>query len=349
MAWLLYGANGYTGAQLAELAVARGERPVLAGRSESKIEPLAKRLGVDYRVADLARPDSVAAALDGIDIVAHCAGPFSVTAAPMVDACLATGTHYLDITGEIDVFEAIYARDARAREAGVVLLPGSGFDVVPTDCVAARLAAAMPNAVRLDLAFKARVAIGPGTAKTAIEGAGTGGKERVDGRVFGVRLGNRRVAARFPSGTRQVTSIPWGDVASAYRSTGIPNITTYTVVPGGAMLGRSQRLLAPVLRHPAVQRTAKSLAERALSGRTGDGSGGRAEVWGRVENGSGDRMDTTLVTPGAIPLTADSVLRAVARLDAGGVEPGAHTPSTAFGADFALDCDGVTAGEVVGS
>lgn len=346
MTWMVYGANGYTGARVAERAVERGERPVLAGRSAAKVAPLAARLGLDHRVVDLHEQAALAAALQDIDVVAHCAGPFSATSAPMVRACLDTKTHYLDITGEIDVFEAIHARGSEAEEAGVVLVPGSGFDVVPTDCVAARLARAMPEATRLDLAFKAKVAIGPGTAKTAIEGAGMGGRERAGGRIRSVPLGYRQVSARFPSGPRRVTSIPWGDVSSAYRSTGIPDIATYTVVPAGSLLGKGQRVLAPLLRKPPVQRAAKKLAERVLAGGGQDDPAARAEIWGQVSDGRGGRKSTTLTTPNAIPLTADAVLNAVVRLRAGGVDPGAHTPSTAFGTDFALECDGVSAGEV---
>src|SRR6185436_9617383 len=100
MRWLIYGANGYTGELVARRALATGERPVLAGRAGPSIEALAGDLGLEPRVAALS---------DG-DVVAHCAGPFAATARPMVDACLATGTHYLDVTGEVEVFEEIYGR-----------------------------------------------------------------------------------------------------------------------------------------------------------------------------------------------------------------------------------------------
>ena len=124
MTWMIYGANGYTGELVARLAVARGERPVLAGRNAA----------------------AVGALLEEVDAVAHCAGPFVWTAKPMVDACLATGTHYVDVTGEPDVFEAVLARDAEAAAAGITLLTGGGFDVVPTDCLAGLLAAELPDA-----------------------------------------------------------------------------------------------------------------------------------------------------------------------------------------------------------
>ncbi|GAB3486160.1 saccharopine dehydrogenase family protein [Amycolatopsis cihanbeyliensis] len=347
MSWMIYGASGHTGHLVAEEALRRGQRPVLAGRSPERIEPLAARLGLEYRIVDLADPAALRAALEGVEVVAHCAGPFSATSAPMIEACLATGTHYLDITGEIDVFEATYARHAEAERAGVVLLPGAGFDVVPTDCVAAKLAKLVPGAIELDLAFKAEVKLGPGTVKTAIEGAGSGGKARIEGAVRTVPVGHRRITAGFPSGPRMVTAIPWGDVSSAYRSTGIPNITTYTVVPLGGVLGRGHRLAAPLLRSPRVQRVGKTLAERFVQ-RGAVAKDRRTEVWGQARDAEGNRVTLTLTTPDPIALTADAVLAAVARL-AGErrIEPGAHTPSTAFGADFALGLEGVQLSEPV--
>src|SRR3954464_6707035 len=171
MTWMLYGANGYTGELIAELAVRRGQRPLLAGRSAAKVAPLAERLGLEHRAFGLED-----AALEGVDLVVHCAGPFSAAARPMVDACLESGTHYVDITGEIDVFEAVAARDEEAKAAGVVLLPGAGFDVVPTDCVAAMLKAALPGATHLDLAFAAGGGMSPGTSKTSVEGSASGGR-----------------------------------------------------------------------------------------------------------------------------------------------------------------------------
>src|SRR5437868_5777863 len=142
--WLIYGANGYTGELIAREAVRRGHRPILAGRHAEKIEPLARELGCEGRVFDLTSGD-VAAALRNVDLVLHCAGPFVLTSAPMVQACLRAGAHYLDITGEIRVFESILRRGGEAKERGVTLLPGVGFDVVPTDCLAAMLADSLPG------------------------------------------------------------------------------------------------------------------------------------------------------------------------------------------------------------
>jgi len=169
MSWMVYGAYGYTGRLVAALAAERGELPVIAGRDERRLRALGERFELEHRKVDLSDASGLRAALEGIDVVAHCAGPFSATSEPMVDACLATGTHYLDITGEIDVIEAAAALDREAKAAAVILLPAVGFDVVPSDCLAAKLAARLPGASRLTLAFNALGSLSPGTAKTMLE------------------------------------------------------------------------------------------------------------------------------------------------------------------------------------
>ena len=168
---MIYGANGYTGRLIAGEAIRRGHAPILAGRDRDRIEPLARELGLDFRVFDLV---DAAPNLD-VAAVLHCAGPFSSTSAPMARACLATRTHYLDITGEIAVFESIFGTHDTAVRSGVALIPGVGFDVVPTDCLAAKLSAALPDAQELTLAFYARGGmVSRGTLKTMLEGAGRG-------------------------------------------------------------------------------------------------------------------------------------------------------------------------------
>ena len=150
----------------------------------------------------------------------------------MVDACLATGTHYLDITGEIDVFEAVLARAAEARDArGSRSCPGSGFDVVPSDCLAAMLARALPEATRLELAIKMGGGVSPGTAKTAMESLGTAGRARIDGVIGPVPSDRRRRQVTFADGKATVFAIAWGDVSTAYHSTGIGDIVVYAALP----------------------------------------------------------------------------------------------------------------------
>jgi short subunit dehydrogenase-like uncharacterized protein len=343
MTWMIYGANGYTGRLVAELAVQREQRPVLAGRDERALAELADRLGLAHRAFPLTDPSRLKDALSGVDAVAHCAGPFSATSTAMVDACLATGVHYLDITGEIDVLEAVLARDGDARDAGVALLPGSGFDVVPTDCLAAMVVEKLPEASALDIAFRAGGGLSPGTARTAVEGMGTGGRARIGGGIVSVPAGWRRRTADFASGPVIVTSIPWGDVSTAFHSTGVPEIVTYTYLPGGGTTSLLQRLTRPAARIPAVRRVLAAAAARRVSGPDEERRDRSTyQVFVEARSASGRTVTGSLTTPNGYSLTADSVLRVVDRVLAGSVAAGAHTPSKAHGAAFVLDLDGVT-------
>ncbi|MEO8445233.1 MAG: hypothetical protein ABI567_09540, partial [Gammaproteobacteria bacterium] len=214
--WLLYGANGYTGQLLAAEAVRRGLRPVLAGRDAEALRVLGERFGLPVRVFGLEDPVGVATGLQDVSLVLHAAGPFSVTCAPMLAGCLAAGTHYLDITGEIDVFAHCHALDARARARGIVVLPGAGFDVVPTDCVAVLLKQALPDAVSLVLGFEAGGGASPGTTKTGIEGLARGGRVRRSGQLVTVPLAYRSRTFDYDGRPRTAMTIPWGDLYTAW-------------------------------------------------------------------------------------------------------------------------------------
>jgi short subunit dehydrogenase-like uncharacterized protein len=343
--WMIYGASGYTGELVAERARRRGHEPVLAGRNADKIDAVARRLGLSSRVFGLEDATAVRSGLDGIAAVLHAAGPFSATSRAMVDACLASRTSYLDVTGEIDVFEAVLARGAEAERAGVCLVPGVGFDVVPTDAMAAMLAERLPGATHLELAFAGLGSASRGTLKTTIEGLPRGGRARIDGRIERVPALWKKREIRFADRSRTAVSIPWGDVCTAWYTTGIPNITVYLAVPDNQLkvLGVIDKV-SPLLGTAPVQAVLKKLVDvtvRGPSQRELDES--RSEVWGEARDergGAGRTVVGTMSTPGGYPLTADSSVRAVERVLAG-TRPGAHTPTTAFGVDFCRSLDGV--------
>ncbi|HEX9942451.1 MAG TPA: saccharopine dehydrogenase NADP-binding domain-containing protein [Thermoanaerobaculia bacterium] len=351
MAWMIYGANGYTGELAAREAVRKGLSPILAGRNAEAVGRLARELGVQSRAFSLDDPQGTAAELYGVQAVLHCAGPFVRTSAPMVAACLATGAHYLDITGEIPVFEAVLARGEEARRAGVALVPGVGFDVVPSDCLAARLAAALPDATELALAFYARPgSASRGTLKTMIESLPHAGAVRRNGKIVPVPVAfdAREIDFGSRAGKRWAMTIPWGDVATAYHSTGIPNIRVYSGAPPGMI--RKMKLLAPLLPVAGwgpVKRFAQRWVERRVTGPTPEQrEAGRVYLWGEVKNAAGRTATATLETPEAYRFTAVSAVESVERALAVRVPPGAWTPSKAFGADFVTALPGVTAGEI---
>jgi short subunit dehydrogenase-like uncharacterized protein len=340
---LLYGAYGYTGELIAREAAARGWRPVLAGRDGAKLAPLAAELGCEERAFPLDDAEAVAAHLAGVDAVLHCAGPFARTAGAMAEACLRRRVHYLDITGEIEVFEALAARGAEARERGVMLLPGVGFDVVPTDCLAAHLAARLPGAVRLVLAFQASSRPSRGTATTMVENLGRGGAVRRGGRIVPVPTAWKTRLIDFGRGPVTAVTVPWGDVSTAWRSTGIGDVEVYTALPAGRLAAlRAIRWLRPLAALRPVQ---GFLKRRIRAGPAGPGADARARgrtyVWGEVEDGEGRRAAARLTGPEGYRFTVLTALGAAEKVLAGEVRPGYATPSLAFGADFVLGFPGV--------
>ncbi len=341
MSWMIYGAYGYTGRLVAALAAERGELPVIAGRDERRLRALGERFELEHRTVDLSDPAALHAALKGIDVVAHCAGPFSSTSEPMVDACLAAGTHYLDITGEIDVFEAVLARDDEARARGVVLLPGAGFDVVPSDCLAAMLARALPGAVRLELALRASGGVSPGTAKTAMESLGTAARARVDGVIGPVPPDRRRRQVEFADGRSTAHAIAWGDVATAYRSTGIGDIVVFAALPPSiAPVMALAQAAGGATRNRMVQGMLKRVVGRLPGPSAETRAKTQGQLWGQVTDAAGKSLTGTVTTLDPYDLTADAVVRIAQRLVSGRVAPGAYTPSQALGADFVRELDG---------
>lgn len=354
MSLLIYGAYGYTGELVTRLAVERGMRPTIAGRNAAKLGPLARELDLPHRVVDLGDADTLKDVVGEATAVLHCAGPFLHTAAPMVAACLESGTQYLDITGEISVFEALAARDAEATQAGVMLCPGVGFDVVPTDCLAAHVAAQVPNAVSLEIAFMGMGRVSRGTMKTAVEQMGDGGAVRRDGKIVRVPAGWTTRTVDFGDagpGERTVISIPWGDVSTAYRSTGVPNITAYTALPQTARrILRWSRYLSWLLNWTPLQRLMQAWVDQQPPGPSEEERRtGSSHVWAAATGANGNRAEGRLHGPEGYTFTAHAALLAAQRVLDGDATPGYQTPASAFGPDFVLDVDGVEREDLVRS
>jgi len=340
---LLYGASGFTGRLVAERAAARGGRPILAGRSEAKVRPLADRLGLSHRVFPLDDGGALSRGLEGVAVVLNCAGPFSRTARPMIEACIRARAHYLDITGEIEVFEHAAAEGGGARDAGVMLMPGVGFDVVPSDCLAAHLKRRLPGAVALTLAFQAVGRPSPGTARTAVEGLRAEGLVRRAGRLVPVPWAHRTRTVDFGRGEVEAMAVPWGDVSTAFHSTGIPDVEVFMAVPHRVVaLARAGRHLRWLLRSAPVQAALKAAAAASSPGPgEEERRGGRSFLWGEARDADGRTARARLSTPEAYEFTARTSWEIAARAASGRALPGFRTPSMAFGPDFILEFEGV--------
>jgi short subunit dehydrogenase-like uncharacterized protein len=334
--WMIYGANGYTGHLVVAEARRRGLNPVLAGRRAGPIEKLATELGLPMRVFDLDDAPAAAAAIGDMAVVANCAGPFAATSTPMINACLTSRAHYLDITGEIDVFLAAQGRDDDARAAGIVICPGVGFDVIPTDCVAAVLKGALPDATSLVLAIDARGPISPGTARTMARSLRLGqhsGRVRRNGVIEEVPLAHSWRRIDFAGGSVTAVAVPWGDLATAWFSTGIPNIETYAVVPrASAIASRVLNWVRPLLASAAGHSLLQRLDDPARGPSQEELRTGRSRLWGEVRNAAGEWRTAQLETANAYQLTADGTMMAVQYLLTNAPSGGYYTPSMLLGA-----------------
>lgn len=344
---LVYGSTGYTGRLVIAEALRSGLAPVAAGRNPEKLAALASATaaarGLEIRTFGLDRPAAVAGALEDVSVVLHCAGPFSRTALPMYDACLETGTHYLDITGEIDVFEALAARGAQAAGAGIMVLPGVGFDVVPSDCLIADLAMRHPGGRTLRLGLAARTGASRGTMRTVAQAIGQF-RIRRDGALATVRPGQLRHAFDFgpPPDTALIGVL--GDVTTAFHSTGIPNIETYLQATRSfTRLTRILRGFGPLL----AARTGQALLNRLLDrGPEGPSESARrtahAILVAEIEDAEGRRAAARVRTPDPYGFTATVAVAIAARALAGDFKAGYQTPSSAYGADLLREFDDVT-------
>lgn len=340
---LLYGATGFTGRLILESALALGLRPVLAGRNPDKLAALAAPHGLPWRAASLADATQLDAALAGMRVVLHAAGPFSQTAAPMAAACLRAGAHYLDVTGEIPVIEALASRHAEARARGVMLMPGAGFDVVPSDCLAAHVAARRPGALTLALGVAGLAHATRGSASTLAEHAGVPVNVRRRGAIVPVAPGTLRRRFDFGDGPRECCNVSWGDVAAAYYTTGIPDIAVYfEATPGVEAMLLASRTLGWMLRsapwqawlkaHTVLLPEGPSAAERAARDMV---------IVAEARDASGRAARARLRTPEAYTFTGQVAPAIARRVLRGDCEPGFQTPGRVYGPDFVLAFAGV--------
>ena len=343
---LIYGANGYTGELITRFAAERGMKPLLAGRNAIAVEELAKKHHLDYRVFALDETARLDAALQEVDMVLHCAGPFSLTSRPMVEACLRNKKPYTDITGEISVFESMAALDDKAKASEVMVMPGVGFDVVPSDCLARHLKDRLPSATHLSLAFYGMGRISHGTQATMTMNVGRGGAIRKDGKITPVPAAWKSREIDFGEVKKTGVTIPWGDVATAYYSTGIPNIEVFTVMPKQNLkMLKLSRYIGWLLATKPVQ---DYLQKQIPAGGPSDEerAKGKTYLWGVARDLNGNRVESRLQTPEGYTITALAALNIAQKILGGNFSPGFQTPAKAYGADLVMEIDGVSRQDV---
>jgi short subunit dehydrogenase-like uncharacterized protein len=339
---LIYGATGYSGRLVARALRDAGLQPIIAGRDPARTEATAAALALPYRIARVDDPATLARALAGVAVVVNAAGPFSHTVDAVVRACLAGGAHYLDLCAEVPVLQRLTALHADARDRGVMIMPGVGFDVVPTDSLAAHVARRVRSARSLTLAVSKPAFLSPGSAKTLLENVDLGVARR-NGAITRLALGSIERSFDFGAGPRACLNVSFADVVTAFHTTGIPNITTFAEATPLLRLLPFGLLLAPWLRTPAGDALGRALADAVWRDPPGgtDPSTISMAVVAEVEDGNGGRARARLTTPEAYDFTGTIAAAIARRVHAGEAEPGFQTPARFFGPDFVLSLPGV--------
>jgi len=344
--FVIYGAYGFTGRLLVEEAVRRGHRPILAGRSREKLGPIAETHGLEAVAVSLSDRDELERLIARAKLVIHAAGPFVETSEPMLRACLAQRAHYLDITGELPVLRASFAHDRRAREAGVAVLSGVGFDVVPSDCLALHVARRIERPSRLRIAIAGAPTPSAGTAKSALGAMQDGGAVRRHGELVRVPLFGQALEIMFGDRIRTVVPAPLGDLETAHRSTGIPDIETYVAQPRAtvAMLRTMGPLLLRAVERPAWRERVFRMIEARVHGPGEQAlASERSHVWAEAINARGERAESWLEGPETYAWTARLAWDCAEAVSKRRIV-GALSPAQAFGADFVM-AEGVTRGD----
>ncbi len=339
--FLIYGANGYTGELIAREAVRRGMKPILGGRSRNKVEPLAKELNLICRTFSLEDKTSLDYTLKEVDFVIHCAGPFSLTSRQMVEGCLRTGKHYLDITGEIAVFEALARLDEKAKKAGIMVMPGVGFDVVPSDCLAKHLKERLPAATDLVLAFYGLGRISHGTQSTMTMNIGKGGAIRRDGKITSVPAAFETREIDFGEVQKTAVTIPWGDVSTAFYSTGIPNIKVFTVVPEKQItLLKMSRYIGWLLATKPFQSILQSQIPEGGPSEE-EREKGKTYLWCKATDAEGNSVESRQQGPEGYKFTVLTALEIAERILQDEFCVGFQTPAKCYGSKLVLKIEGV--------
>jgi short subunit dehydrogenase-like uncharacterized protein len=342
--FLVYGSYGYTGQLIVELATKEGMRPILAGRDEKKLRKQAEQYDLEYRVFSLDETDKLDSALLEVDAVLHCAGPFVLTYRQMAEACIRTKRHYVDISGEIEGFEVLAKMSDEAKQANIMLMPGGGFDVVPSDCLAAYLHEQLPGAIHLRLFIRGiGGGVSRGTARSGVENMHRGGRIRKDSKVVQVPPAWQILEQDFGRGPVPVVSVGWGDVSTAYYSTKVPNIETYFAFPLIAIrLLKLLRYIGPLVYSLPVRNLLKWLIGYVLPpGPSRDkNENGFSLIIGEMRDGN-QIVRAKLRTPEGYRCTALTTVEIMKRILNNDLKTGFQTPSLAYGADFIMQFDGV--------
>jgi short subunit dehydrogenase-like uncharacterized protein len=340
---IIYGSYGYTGTLITEEFSATNFRILLSGRNVTKLREQSNVTGYVFEACDVNDQASLELLLRKGKLVINCAGPFQHTAKQMVDACLETSTHYIDITGEYAVFEMLADYDSFARTKGILIMAGAGFDVVPSDCLAVHLKNRLPGATHLQLGFTmSKGGLSRGTARTTVESLGSGGMIRKNGKLTPISLGDKVIEINYGDFKRRSLCIPWGDISTAWRSTGIPNIEVYSGVPDSTIrAAKMSRWINWLLRKSWIKTYLRKKVDARPAGPDAEKRNtGKSYLWGRAYDENGNNVEARMKTLSGYLLTAKTATLIASKLVAADVRSGYFTPAQYFGEGLIFEVEG---------
>lgn len=322
---LIYGAAGYMGKLFTQYAK-NLDLPVVLGSRDPMLTPGELRL---FSLNDVA---VIMTYLEDIKLVVNLAGPFANTQQPFIEACLKTGTHYIDISGEVPEFEAAYQFDALAKTSNVMLMPGAGFGVVPTDIAATLAHQKLPDATHLVLAYITIGGATRGTLKTVLKDIHKEGIEIVGGEKVKAMPAKDAFFVEVNGKKQRVIYNPWrGDLFTARISTAIPNIRTYANFPGFAerMMKGKLLWLRDLILNKLINWLPVGPSEKALKK-------GKTVIYANVRNNLGQTASVTIHGPEAYVFTAQILTSISKEIINDNWKPGFQTPSV-FGKPVLLE------------
>jgi short subunit dehydrogenase-like uncharacterized protein len=338
---IVYGSYGYTGQLIVKECKSKNLNVILAGRKRESLQKQHEQTGYPFEVLDVSDTTALKNLLQKGSMVLHCGGPFIYTAKAMVDACLETKIHYTDITGEYQVFEMLAEEyNDKAKQAGIMIMPGTGFDVVPSDCLALHLKNKLPSATHLQLAFAmSKGGLSRGTKKSMTEKLGSGSLIRRNGVLTVIPIGEKSMEIDFGSYKSKTLNIPWGDISTAWRSTGIPNIEVYAGATDKMIKNaKRSKYLNWLLRMRWVKNFMLKQIDKQPAGPNDEiRETGRAYLWGKVSDGSGNHFISTLEAPSGYSLTAKTAVLIAEKILAGNFKVGYQTPAMMYGENLILE------------
>lgn len=345
----VYGATGFTGRLVSQELERSGADFILAGRSQEKLDALARSLDRSPPTRAVTVDDGAGLRdlLDDCSTVIACAGPFTLHGEPVLEAAVATGTDYLDTTGEQPFIRLAYdTYGPRAARGNTAVIPGMGFDYVPGDMIASLTAAGLGRLDTVRLAYATSFQMTRGTMLSALEMIKGGDLQWKDSRLvpapqsisrgefdFGPPLGEQAMT-RYPAGEQimlprhlDVRTVETMLSASSIAPGPLTDLTPMVARPAGLLMRTPVRKLAGSLisrlpEGPDEEDRAAARFTIACEVRTADGTTRRGRITGRDVYG----ITAALIVKGAIASAC------------GDIEPsGGLAPSQAFDPNLFLD------------